>query len=66
MFLRFNLKGQKEISLTEAETKIFLKKLNYLKLLKLLNSKQTSVKGNFKVKETTIDAKEINSIEIIL
>ncbi|WP_461204385.1 hypothetical protein [Clostridium sp. DL1XJH146] len=66
MYLRFNLKCQKSVSLSEDETKIFIKKLNYLKLLKLLNSKEKSYEGKFIVNDKIIDAQEINSIEIIL
>ncbi|GAA0177190.1 hypothetical protein SH2C18_04610 [Clostridium sediminicola] len=66
MRLAFNFKNSKRIVLTKDETKTFIKKINYLKLLKVANSKKESVGGKFTVRGKDIKMEELASIEMIL
>jgi hypothetical protein len=66
MKLAFNFKNGKKIILTEEETSRFLKRLNYLKLLKLVTSSKGNSSGTFMVKNKEIKSEELSSIEMHL
>ena len=66
MRLAFNFKNGKKIILTEDETSKFLKRLNYLKLLKLVTSSKNNNSGTFMVKEKEVNSEELSSIEMHL
>ena len=66
MRLAFNLKHSKRIVLTSDETKAFLKKVNYIRLLKIVNSKKGTLDNSFQVKDKEVKTKDISSIEMIL
>jgi hypothetical protein len=66
MKLAFNFKNGKKIILTEEETSRFLRRLNYLKLLKLVTSSKGDSSGTFMVKNKEIKSEELSSIEMHL
>lgn len=66
MRLAFNFKSSKRIVLTSEETTVFLKKVNYIKVLKIVTSKKREMDSSFIVKEKKIKTKDLSSIEMIL
>lgn len=66
MRLAFNFKNSKRIVLTSDESKLFLKKVNYIKLLKTVTSKKSDLDGTFTVREKEVKTKDLSSVEMIL